>query len=140
LSSQQTVAKHHHISNPPPESHSSLIDSLSDTFVNAFAKVRKPDPRFMEMAEALDKYDDGLSGVEKIVARGKARVDGESHDRRPYAGRGWFVDLSTDYQDMAAAYQGLGYLESGITEPLNRFAEKMLDFSALLKYNVGTST
>jgi sorting nexin-4 len=37
---------------------------------------------------------------------------------------------------MAAAYQGLGYLESGITEPLNRFAEKMLDFSALLKHAV----
>jgi sorting nexin-4 len=27
----------------------------------------------------------------------------------------------------------LGYLESGITEPLNRFAEKMLDYSTLLK-------
>lgn len=37
---------------------------------------------------------------------------------------------------MAAAYQGLGYLESGITDPLNRFAEKMLDFSALLKHMV----
>jgi sorting nexin-4 len=40
---------------------------------------------------------------------------------------------------MAAAYQGLGYLESGITDPLNRFAEKMLDFSALLKHMVGPS-
>jgi hypothetical protein len=46
------------------------------------------------------------------------------------------VDLAADYQDMAAAYQTLGYLESGITEPLNRFAEKMLDFSALLKHTV----
>lgn len=48
----------------------------------------------------------------------------------------WLIqpDLAADYQDMAAAYQGLGYLESGITEPLNRFAEKMLDFSALLKH------
>jgi sorting nexin-4 len=35
--------------------------------------------------------------------------------------------------DLAASYQGLGYLESGITEPLNRFAERMLDFSGLLK-------
>ena len=47
-----------------------------------------------------------------------------------------FLDLASDYQDMAAGYQGLGYLESGITEPLNRFAEKMLDFSALLKHAV----
>jgi hypothetical protein len=46
------------------------------------------------------------------------------------------IDLAADYQDMAAAYQTLGYLESGITEPLNRFAEKMLDFSALMKHTV----
>jgi hypothetical protein len=49
------------------------------------------------------------------------------------------ADLAADYQDMAAAYQGLGYLESGITEPLNRFAAKMLDFSALLKHMVSDS-
>ena len=49
-------------------------------------------------------------------------------------------DLAQDYQDMAAAYQGLGYLESGMTEPLNRFAEKMLDFSALLKHMASGDT
>ncbi len=46
------------------------------------------------------------------------------------------TDLAGDYVDLAAAYQGLGYLESGITDPLNRFAEKMLDFSTLLKQMV----
>ncbi|WWC60311.1 sorting nexin-4 [Kwoniella dejecticola CBS 10117] len=117
-STEWTVAKHHHISHPPPESHSSLMDSLSDTFINAFSKVRKPDGRFVEMAEELERFEEGLTSVERLVGRGKGRID----------------DLSTDYQDMAAAYQGLGYLESGITEPLNRFAEKMLDFSALLKH------
>ncbi|ORY24374.1 hypothetical protein BCR39DRAFT_472405 [Naematelia encephala] len=117
-STEWTVAKHHHISNPPPDSHHSLIDSLSDTFINAFSRVRKPDGRFVEMNDALERYEEGLSGVERLVGRGKTRVD----------------DLAQDYEDMAAAYQGLGYLESGITEPLNRFAEKMLDFSALLKH------
>lgn len=29
------------------------------------------------MSEGLDKYDDGLNGVEKLVSRGKTRVDGE---------------------------------------------------------------
>ncbi|WVR03804.1 sorting nexin-4 [Kwoniella sp. DSM 27419] len=117
-SSEWSVAKHHHISHPPPESHSSLMDSLSDTFINAFSRVRKPDGRFVDMAEELERFEEGLGSVEKLVGRSKNRVD----------------DMSADYQDMAAAYQGLGYLESGITEPLNRFAEKMLDFSALLKH------
>ncbi|WVQ79108.1 sorting nexin-4 [Cryptococcus sp. DSM 104549] len=117
-SSEWTVAKHHHIAHPPPESHTSLIDSLSDTFINAFSRVRKPDARFVEMAEELERFEEGLTSVDRLVGRGKNRVD----------------DLASDYQDMAAAYQGLGYLESGITEPLNRFAEKMLDFSALMKH------
>ncbi|KAK4683671.1 sorting nexin-4, partial [Tremellales sp. Uapishka_1] len=117
-SSEWTVSKHTHLAHPPPDSHTSLIDSLSDTLVNAFSKVRKPDARFVEMVEDIERFEEGLAGVERLMGRGKNRVE----------------DLSTDYQDMAAAYQGLGYLESGITDPLNRFAEKMLDFSALLKH------
>lgn len=44
--------------------------------------------------------------------------------------------MAADYQDYAAAFQGLGNLESGITEPLNRFAEKLLDYSSLLRHMV----
>ncbi|EIW66564.1 hypothetical protein TREMEDRAFT_34892 [Tremella mesenterica DSM 1558] len=122
-SSEWSVAKHHHLAHPPPDSHTSLLDSLSDTFINAFSRVRKPDARFVEMAEQLERFEEGLGGVERLMGRSKNRVD----------------DLAADYQDMAAAYQGLGYLESGITEPLNRFAEKMLDFSALLKHMNATT-
>ena len=96
------------------------MDSLSDTFINAFSRVRKPDARFVEMGENLERFEEGLASVERLMSRSKNRVE----------------DLANDYQDMAAAYQGLGYLESGITEPLNRFAEKMLDFSALLRHQV----
>ena len=118
-----------------------MLDSLSDTFINTFSKVRKPDARFVEMAEELERYEEGLAGVERLVGRGKTRVDGEYidlHFQTKMMKR--LVDLAQDYLDMAAAYQGLGYLESGITEPLNRFAEKMLDFSALLKYMVSRET
>ena len=71
------MAKHYHISHPPPDSHSSLIDSLSDTFINAFSRVRKPDGRFVEMSDDLERFDEGLGGVERIVSRGKNRVDGK---------------------------------------------------------------
>jgi sorting nexin-4 len=54
------------------------MDSLSDTFVNAFSKVRKPDARFIEMGEELERFEEGLNGVERLVGRGKNRVDGES--------------------------------------------------------------
>jgi sorting nexin-4 len=133
----QSVAKHHIIAHPPPDSHTSLIDSLSDTFINAFSRVRKPDARFVEMIEQLERFEEGLGGVERLVGRGKNRVEGELLGQlMSFSGAEATIDLAADYQDMAAAYQGLGYLESGITEPLNRFAAKMLDFSALLKHMV----
>ena len=35
--------------------------------------------------------------------------------------------------------QGLGFLESGITEPLNQFSSTLLEFSALLRHLVRRS-
>lgn len=37
---------------------------------------------------------------------------------------------------MAVAVQGLGFLESGITDPLNHFSNTLLEFSALLRHKV----
>ena len=34
--------------------------------------------------------------------------------------------------------QGLGFLESGITDPLNHFSNTLLEFSALLRHLVGS--
>jgi sorting nexin-4 len=45
-------------------------------------------------------------------------------------------DLTADYHDMAVAVQGLGFLESGITDPLNHFSNTLLEFSALLRHTV----
>ena len=45
-------------------------------------------------------------------------------------------DLTSDYHDLAVAVQGLGFLESGITEPLNQFSNTLLEFSALLRHTV----
>jgi hypothetical protein len=48
-------------------------------------------------------------------------------------------DLTSDYHDLAVAVQGLGFLESGITDPLNHFSNTLLEFSALLRHKVCTS-
>lgn len=49
-------------------------------------------------------------------------------------------DLTGDYHDLAIAVQGLGFLESGITDPLNHFSNTLLEFSALLRHLVGVTT
>jgi hypothetical protein len=45
-------------------------------------------------------------------------------------------DLTADYHDFAVAVQGLGFLESGITDPLNHFSNTLLEFSALSRHLV----
>ena len=49
-------------------------------------------------------------------------------------------DLTGDYHDLAIAVQGLGFLESGITDPLNHFSNTLLEFSALLRHLVSLMT
>lgn len=124
-STEWTVQMHSHLAHPPvPDAGGSLLENLSDTLINAFSRVRKPDERFLEMRDHLDKFEEGLVGIE----RGWSRVNNK------------MGDLSTDYHDMAVSVQGLGFLESGITEPLNRFSNVLLEFSTHLKNNSDQST
>ena len=78
VADHQTVTMHTHISHPPPDSHQSIMDNLSDTLVNAFSKVRKPDERFLQMQDDIEKYEEGLAAIEKLAGRGKGRLDGTS--------------------------------------------------------------
>jgi len=50
------------------------------------------------------------------------------------------IDMAGDYHDLAVAVQGLGFLESGITDPLNHFSNTLLEFSAILKHNAHMTT
>jgi sorting nexin-4 len=70
---------HQHVAHPPgPDgSKSSLIDNISDTIVNAFSRVRKPDERFLSMREGVDKFEDGLGLSERLWTRVRARTNGE---------------------------------------------------------------
>lgn len=118
---------HQHIAHPPhsPDTlnssvPASIIDSLSDTLLNAFSKVRKPDERFLEVRESLDKFEESLVAIERTEARARTRLN----------------DLASDYEDFASSVQGLGYLESGITEPLARFETSLLDFAHSLRETV----
>ncbi|KAI6047949.1 hypothetical protein EDC04DRAFT_2620674 [Pisolithus marmoratus] len=124
-STEWHVYMHQHIAHPPgPEPTPGLLDNLSDTLLNAFARVRKPDERFLEMRESVDKFEDGLVLSERLWNRIRGRTN----------------DLMTDYHDFAVAVQGLGFLESGITDPLNHFSNTLLEFSALLRHKTQTST
>src|ERR1700733_4890434 len=71
---------HQHIAHPPgAEPSPSIIDNISDTLLNAFARVRKPDERFLAMRESVDKFEEGLVVSERLYNRVRARTSGEYH-------------------------------------------------------------
>jgi sorting nexin-4 len=119
------VIMHQHVAHPPiPENSAGIIENLSDTLLNAFSRVRKPDERFLSMRDGVDKFEEGLAVSERLWSRVRSRTN----------------DLTADYHDMAVAVQGLGFLESGITDPLNNFSNTLLEFSALLRHLTQTTT
>ncbi|KZT30845.1 hypothetical protein NEOLEDRAFT_1083301 [Neolentinus lepideus HHB14362 ss-1] len=132
-STEWHVTMHQHIAHPPvPETSAGIIDSLSDTLLNAFSRVRKPDERFLSMRERVDKFEEGLNLTERMWTRIRNRTNAGDPDTGE--------DLTADYHDMAVAVQGLGFLESGITDPLNHFSNTLLEFSALQRHLTQTTT
>jgi len=125
-STQWNVDMHTHLAHPPvPEAPASLLEMASDTLLNAFSKVRKPDERFLEIRDGLERFEERLVAIERIEGRSKGRI----------------TDLASDYEDLAASIQGLGFLESGITDPLSRFESALLDYSIGLRdLNTTTTT
>jgi len=85
---------------------SGFFDNMGDSILNAFAKVHKPDRRFIEVHERANKLDEDLAHVEKIVAR-VARREG---------------DLEADYGDLATNMRKLTPMEPTIEAPLQTFA------------------
>ncbi|KIM47769.1 hypothetical protein M413DRAFT_22374 [Hebeloma cylindrosporum] len=132
-STEWHVHMHQHVAHPPTNEHSQgLMDNLSDALLNAFTRVRKPDERFLAMRENVDKFEEGLVVGERLFGR----IRGRTSDGNPESGE----DLTADYHDLAVAVQGLGFLESGITDPLNHFSNTLLEFSALLRHTTQTTT
>nr|VWO94277.1 Sorting nexin-4 (Autophagy-related protein 24) [Ganoderma boninense] len=133
-STEWHVIMHQHVAHPPvPEQSAGVIDSISDSLLNAFSRVRKPDERFLAMREHVDKFEEGISLSERLFSRVRNRTNG---DGNPEPGE----DLTGDYHDLAVAIQGLGFLESGITDPLNHFSNTLLEFSALLRHTTQMTT
>lgn len=74
----QNVHMHQHVAHPPnPEQNNGLIDNISDTLLNAFTKVRKPDERFLTMRESVDRFEERLNVSERLWSRVRSRTNGE---------------------------------------------------------------
>jgi sorting nexin-4 len=70
---------HQHVAHPPgPEASTGVIENISDTLLNAFSRVRKPDERFLSMREHIDKFEESLNTSERHWTRIRGRITGAS--------------------------------------------------------------
>ncbi|RPA86938.1 hypothetical protein BJ508DRAFT_122292 [Ascobolus immersus RN42] len=94
-----------------------LFEGLTDTFVNAFTKVHKPDERFIKTLERADKLDEDLGHVEKIIARVVRRE----------------VDLEADYSDLSSQFNKILDLEPELKDEIDAFATAAQDTSGSIR-------
>lgn len=59
----------------PPSQHG-LLDSMGDIFINAFARVRRPDPKFVAVRYALEEQEDRDTQLERVLLRHRTHVSG----------------------------------------------------------------
>lgn len=90
-----------------------VLETWTDSFLNAFTKPHKADRRFTEVEDRAKKLDEDLATVSKTVARVAKRES----------------DLETDYADLAQQFQKLSALEPGVTDELTKFATTLQDTS-----------
>lgn len=98
---------------PPPNT---LMGSIGDTLVNAFARLKKPDERFEEMKEMVNRLEENLNTIERLYMRINKRQR----------------DLQKDYTSFANSIQGLSALETNIKKTLHQFAETCKAYSKVM--------
>ena len=84
----------------------SVLETWTDSFLNAFTKPHKTDKRFADVNDRAGKLDDDLGTVSKTVARVAKRE----------------ADLEADYAELATQFQKLAALEPGVQDELTKFA------------------
>lgn len=54
------------------------MGSIGDTLVNAFARLKKPDERFEEMKEMVNRLEENLNTIERLYMRINKRQRGNN--------------------------------------------------------------
>ncbi|KAF7723211.1 intercellular trafficking and secretion [Apophysomyces ossiformis] len=99
------------------EGQETIIDTIGDSLLNAFAKIRKPDERFVEMKGRIERLEENLELLEKTLMRTSKRKH----------------ELCRDYDEFANSIRGLAQLETTLEEPLVKFATGVDRYSSNMR-------
>lgn len=83
-------------------------------------KVKKPDEKFEEMKDSIEKFQDNLYVIEKLYSKiGKRQQE-----------------LENNYNHFATSIRGLSGLETNIDQQLRQFAESVEHYANAFKERV----
>lgn len=94
-----------------------MMDTIGDSLLNAFSKIRKPDQKFVDMKEHIHLMEDNLDMLQKTLARTNKRSE----------------DLCYDYQDLTKSVCGLSEIEPLYRSDLTVFASGLEKYTNNLK-------
>ncbi|KAI9330637.1 hypothetical protein BDR26DRAFT_938788 [Obelidium mucronatum] len=97
-----------------------VFDNISDVLLNAFIKVKQPDPRFTEFKEHLDKFQDTLISLERLHSK--------------------LIRAETEYEldmlEFGGCISTLGLMETQITGPLTDFGNILRNLCTILRERI----
>ncbi|KAJ9051987.1 intercellular trafficking and secretion [Entomophthora muscae] len=94
-----------------------LLENLSESIVNAFTKIKRPDPVFVEIKDEIDKFEENLSAIEKMHQRILKRN----------------TEIETEYIELSNAVSSLSLLETGMQDSLSQYSGAISDYALEIK-------
>ncbi|KAJ3093630.1 intercellular trafficking and secretion [Physocladia obscura] len=97
-----------------------VFDNLSDALLNAFSKIKNPDPKFVEFKEHLDKFQETLISIERLHAK---LIKSET-------------EFELDMLEFGSCINTLGLMETQITGPLTDFGNILRNLCTILRERI----
>ncbi|KAG1843777.1 hypothetical protein DFJ58DRAFT_853524 [Suillus subalutaceus] len=119
----QHVHMHQHLAHPPgPEPTPGLIDNISDTLLNAFACIRKPDERFLNTSDP-DMLGDEEDMFDSVTLESPSAPYDANHTIQP-SGPGFKQSMAgTEDERSPHNPKWEGYLIVTVKDPVKELAE-----------------
>ncbi|KAJ3168670.1 intercellular trafficking and secretion [Geranomyces variabilis] len=96
---------------------SHVFETISDVILNVVTKVRKPDERFVDFKENVEKFEENIKTVERLHVKLLKEQ----------------TELESETNEFLGSVITMGSMETQITEPLTEFSKTVQEVSKLLK-------
>ena len=99
------------------------LQSLSDSLMNSLSKIKKPDERFIEIKNNVEKLVENL----KLVDKHHSKINKSQSGKNSV-----ILGFREEYENLSLSFTSLSTLESNISSPLKDLSSTFLEYSKLI--------